>query len=177
VLGCTTGADLAQLAPEATKLAVGVDINPSYLELASERLRPRWSERLQLVCADVAAAELPHGPYDLVHAALLLEYVLPDVIFRRAHDWLGPSGMLSVVTQEPVHGLSPVTDAGVESLHALAARMTLRTAGEVAELALDAGFTVEAQRTLTLPSGKKLTSLLFDKARPSLGRHRGRARC
>jgi hypothetical protein len=85
--------------------------------------------------------------------------------------------MLSVVTQEPVHGLSPVTDAGVEGLHALAARMTLRTAGEVAELALDAGFTVEAQRTLTLPSGKKLTSLLFDKARPSLGRHRGRARC
>jgi SAM-dependent methyltransferase len=177
VLGCTTGADLAQLAPQTTELAVGVDLNPDYLSVASERLRPRWGERVHLVCADVATAELPPGPYDLVHAALLLEYVPPDVLFRRAHDWLGPSGMLSLVTQEPVEGLPAVTDAGVESLHALAARMTLRAAAEVAAQAAESGFVVEAQRTVTLASGKKLTSFLLDKARASLGRRRGRARC
>jgi SAM-dependent methyltransferase len=177
VLGCTTGADLAELAPETTQLAVGVDINPAYLELASVRLRPRLGERIHLVCADVAAAELPPAPYDLVHAALLLEYVAPEVLFGRAHAWLGPSGMLSLATQEPAEGLPAVSEAGIDSLQALATHMTLRTAGEVSALAVEGGFAIAGQRTVTLPCGKKLTSLLFDKARPSLGRHRGRARC
>jgi SAM-dependent methyltransferase len=100
VLGCTTGADLALLDPNATELAVGVDINPSYIEIAAHRLR-RWGDRLRLVTGDVARVELPPGPYDLVHVALLLEYVDPDVVFDRAHSWLGPAGTLSVVTQEP----------------------------------------------------------------------------
>jgi SAM-dependent methyltransferase len=177
VLGCTTGADLAELAPDATELAVGVDINAGYLEVASARLGPALGERLRLVCADLAVAELPPGPYDLVHAALLLEYVQPEVLLSRAHAWLGPSGMLSLVTQEPVEGLPAVSDAGIESLRALSAGMRLRGASDVASLAVDAGFVVESQRTLSLPSGKKLTSFLLDKTRPSLGRHRGRSRC
>ena len=82
-----------------------------------------------------------------------------------------------MVIQEPVQGLPAVSDTGVASLQLLAAHMTLRTAAETAELATAAGFVVAAKTTVALPSGKKLTSLLFDKARPGLGRQRGRARC
>jgi SAM-dependent methyltransferase len=176
VLGCTTGEDLAQLDPRRTTVAVGVDINPEYLRLAGARLQG-WGDRLRFICADVCDAELPPGPYDLVHAALLLEYVPPAVLLRRVHGWLGPSGILSVVIQEPVPGQAAVSDTGFDSLRALAPHMTLRTAAETAELAKAAGFVVAAKTTAALPSGKQLTSLLFDKARPGLGRQRGRARC
>ncbi len=176
VLGCTAGEDLAQLDPNRTKLAVGVDINPEYLRLAGTRLQ-RLGEHLRLIRGDVADVELPPGSYDLIHAALLLEYVAPDLLFRRVHDWLGPSGVLSVVIQEPVQGLAPVSDVGFDGLQSLAAHMTLRTAPEVAELAGAAGFVVAAKRTVSLPTGKQLTSLLFDKVRRGMGRQRGRARC
>src|SRR3954466_12262036 len=69
VLGCTTGEDLALLDRSRTTLAVGVDINPEYLRLASTRLQ-RLGDRLRLIRGDVADLELPPGPYDLVHAAL-----------------------------------------------------------------------------------------------------------
>ena len=77
VLGCTTGADFAELDPSRTALAVGVDINPEYLRLASTRLQGLGGH-LRLIRGDVADVELPPGPYDLVHAALLLEYVAPE---------------------------------------------------------------------------------------------------
>ena len=176
VLGCTTGADVAQLDPAAIELVVGVDLNPDDLEVARRRAAP-LGDRLHLVCGDVAVAVLPPGPYDLVHAALLLEYVSPDLLFRRVQDWLAPAGMLSLVIQEPVEGLPAVSETGVESLRALASRMTLRSAGEVTSLAAEAGFVADARRTVALPSGKKLTSLLFEKIRPSLDRRRGRTRC
>jgi SAM-dependent methyltransferase len=176
VLGCTTGADLALLDANATELAVGVDINPSYIEIAAHRLR-RLGERLRLVTGNVATAELPSGPYDLVHGALLLEYVDPDVLFARARGWLGPAGTLSLVTQEPAPDLRSVSETEYESLRALSGRMTLRAAAEVAALAAGAGFALAARRTVKLPSGKKLVSSLFDKARASLGRRPRQGRC
>lgn len=176
VLGCTTGADLALLDPITTELAVGVDINPSYIEIATMRLR-RLGERLRLVTGNVVSAELPVGPYDLVHAALLLEYVDPDVLFARAHSWLAPAGTLSVVTQEPGPAPPPVSGTEFESLRALDGRQTLRAAGEVAEIAESAGFALAARRTVKLPSGKRLVGSLFDKARPALDRAPRHGRC
>jgi SAM-dependent methyltransferase len=176
VLGCTTGADLALLDPGATELAVGVDLNPHYIEVAAARLR-KLGERLRLVSGDVMTADLPRGPYDLVHAALLLEYVDPDVMFARAHGWLAPAGTLSIVTQEPAPDLPAVGETEFESLRELAGRMTLRAADEVATLAEGAGFALAARRTVKLPSGKKLVGSLFDKARPSLDRGPRRGRC
>jgi SAM-dependent methyltransferase len=176
VLGCTTGGDLALVQPAVTRLAVGVDLNADYLALAAERLGA-LGQRLRLVCGDVACAELPPGPYDLVHAALLLEYVDPPSLLGRISEWLGPAGTFSLVTQEPVKGLPEVSDAGYASLNSLAGRMTLRSADEVAALAAQAGLALASRRAIKLDSGKKLVSSIFDKARPSLGRRRGRARC
>ena len=176
VLGCTTGADLALLDPNATELAVGVDINPSYIEIAATRLR-RLGEKLRLVTGDVVSAELPPGPYDLVHAALLLEYVDPDVLFARARSWLAPAGTLSVITQEPAPELPAVSETEFESLRALDGRMTLRNAGAVAALATHAGFVLASRRTVKLPSGRKLVGSLFDQARPSLGRRERQGHC
>jgi SAM-dependent methyltransferase len=176
VLGCTTGGDLERVDGARTELAVGVDLNGAYLELARERLRSLGS-RVRLVCADVVDAALPEGPYDLVHAALLLEYVDPVAVLGRVHEWLGPSGTCSLVTQEPATGQPAVSDTPHQSLRALARGMTLRTADEVAALAARAGFALADRRIVRLASGKALASQIFDKARGPLKRRRVRARC
>src|SRR5450432_1441858 len=134
VLGCTTGGDLEQVDPGVTEVVVGIDLNPDYLEIARRRSGALGSG-LHLVRGDVLEAELSGGPFDLVHAALLLEYVEPAALFRRIHRWLTPDGICSVVTQEPTAGLPSVSPTEYESLQRLATCMTLRDADEIVHLA------------------------------------------
>src|SRR5579862_3696940 len=94
VLGCGTGGDLQQVDPTVTEVVVGVDINPDYLEIARGR-SSALGPRLHLVCGDVLSAELPPVQFDLVHAALLLEYVDHLSLFRRMYQWLAPDGACS----------------------------------------------------------------------------------
>jgi ubiquinone/menaquinone biosynthesis C-methylase UbiE len=176
VLGCTTGGDLALVDPARTELAVGVDINPAYLEIARGRLRA-LGPRLQLVCADAVQAALPDARYDLIHLALLLEYVDPMAVLERVHGWLGPAGTCSLVTQEPSATQPAVGETPHASLRALAPHMTLRTAEEIEALASRAGFALAQRRTVRLPTGKALVSALFDKARRSMNRPPRRGRC
>ncbi len=134
VLGCTTGQDLQHVDPALTELIVGVDINPAYLEAAKGRLSS-LGPRLHLICEDVLTAELPRVPFDLVHAALLLEYVDPRSLFQRIYAWLSPEGVCSVITQEPAPDVAAISATKYESLQTLAGRMSLRSAEETASLA------------------------------------------
>jgi ubiquinone/menaquinone biosynthesis C-methylase UbiE len=164
VLGCTTGHDLQQVDPALTEVIVGVDINPAYLEVAKGRLSS-LGPQLHLVCDDVLAAELPSVPFDLVHAALLLEYVDPLSLFRRIHHWLSPNGACSVITQEPASDVSAVSNTRYESLQILAKRMSLRSAEDVASVADQAGFHLVRKRAVKLPTGKSFVNSIFGKRR------------
>lgn len=163
VLGCTTGSDIQHVDPSATEMIVGVDINSGYLDLARERLRA-LGPKLQLVHGDVFQVDLPAVAFDLIHVALLLEYVDPLTPFRRIHRWLDSDGICSVVTQEPTVGASAITATSYQSLQLLAGRMSLRNAGEVATLATQAGFRLVHTQTIGLPSGKSLVNSIFEKA-------------
>ena len=160
VLGCTTGSDLESTDPALTDRIVGVDVNRAFVEIARRRLTA-LGPRLHLVAGDVLEATLPDAPFDLVHAALLLEYVDPHALFRRIHRWLAPDGACSVITQDPLPGVAAVSDTGYESLQILSGRMILRNADEVAALAARAGFRLLHQRATTLATGKRLVSSLF----------------
>jgi SAM-dependent methyltransferase len=162
VLGCTTGRDLQQVDPAVTETIVGVDINRDYLELARKRLTA-LGPRLHLIHGDVLTAELPPVQFDLVHAALLLEYVDQPALFRRLYQWLSPGGTCSVITQDPMPGLAPVSSTGYESLQALGSLMSLRSAQEVATIADQAGFRFVRKRAADLPNGKRLVQSIFDK--------------
>ena len=162
ILGCGTGSDLQQVDPAVTEVVVGVDINPDYLEIAKGR-SSALGPRLHLVCGDVLTAELPPVQLDLVHAALLLEYVDQVSLFQRMYQWLSPDGACSVITQEPVPGVAAVSRTEYESLQSLAGQMSLRSADEVAILAGRAGFRLLRKRAVNLPSGKSLVNSIFDK--------------
>ena len=163
VLGCTTGSDLARIDPTVTELAVGVDINPDYLEIARRRLNA-LGPRLHLILGDVLKVELPPVSFELVHAALLLEYVEPRSFFRRVFQWMSPEGTCSMITQEPTSGVPAVSNTGYDSLRRLSGRMTLRNAEEVVALAADAGLREVSRRSIEVSGGKILVSSTFKKS-------------
>lgn len=170
ILGCTTGGDLQHVDPTVTGMVVGVDINPAYIEIARARFTTLGS-RLHLVNGDVMEVDLPAVQFDLVHAALLLEYVEPLSLLRRIHRWLSPEGTCSVVTQEPIPGGAEVSGSGFRGLGILAGRMFLRKADEVVAMAAEAGFRLLRQRAMTLPNGKCLVNSIFEKPRWTESRH------
>jgi SAM-dependent methyltransferase len=160
VLGCTAGADFEVMDQDITDTAVGVDVNPEYLAVARRRLA-HLGRPVTLVCGDVLEVGLPQGPFDLVHAALLIEYVDLTRLVQRLRGWLVPGGRVSIVSQEPVPGVAAVSATGYDSLRSLSDRMSLRPATEIEQAALGVGLALEARRTLELPNGKALTHSVF----------------
>jgi hypothetical protein len=60
--------------------------------------------KLELFCSEAEKFRAPAGAYDLVHAALIFEYVHPEVLVRKISEWLAPAGTCSVVLELPGEG-------------------------------------------------------------------------
>jgi SAM-dependent methyltransferase len=100
VLGCATGNGLEHVDPAITRRVVGVDVNIQYVAIARQR-NLRLGAALELYCEDLLRARLEAGAFDLVHAALVLEYVDPLPAVERIARWLARGGMCSAVVQLP----------------------------------------------------------------------------
>lgn len=161
VLGCSTGADFPLVDPEVTRVCVGVDLNPAALDEARRRGAERACAEVLLVHGDVLEVALPERGFDLIHAALLLEYVDPARLFGRIAAWLDPGGTCVTVTQTPVAGLAAVSCTGHDSLRALASVMTLRTPPQIEVIAQRAGLRRSAARDVRLPGGKRFSVAQF----------------
>jgi SAM-dependent methyltransferase len=167
VLGCTTGGDLALIEPATTTRAVGIDINATYIEEARRNLAGDGRGRgIDLVCADVFDADLGEVEFDLIHVALLFEYVEPAALFRRVRTWLAGGGVCSVVTQDPSAAAPLVSPSPYESLRLLEGHMSLLTSDALARLALDAGLERTAVWTVALPGAKTFSTSVFRRASP-----------
>ncbi len=153
VLGCATGNGFEHLDPQVTRLALGIDLNPNYLAVARRRFG-RNLPGLLLVCGDLARFELAPGSLDLVHAALVLEYVEPHLVIRRAARWLRPGGTLAVVLQPSSECSGKVSATSFASLRCLEGVMRLVEPAVVRALALQAGLVEVKAETLVLESGK-----------------------
>ena len=100
LLGCGTGNGLEHVNPKVTNRVVGVDVNLSFLGVARQRYF-HLGPKLELYCSEAERFRSPPGSFDLVHVALLLEYVHPEVLVRRIAEWLADRGSCSVVLQLP----------------------------------------------------------------------------
>jgi len=159
VLGCTTGNGFEHIDPEITSRVVGVDINSTYLDI----LKARWSGRLpglELIGADIASCEIAPASLDLIHCALVFEYVQPAVVLPKVTAWLRPGGVACCVLQLPSeHG--PVTETGFTSLRRLEPMMKLVDPVSLKALARDLGLCEIRSWTETLPAGKAFFVGLF----------------
>ena len=98
ILGCAGGNGFERVNPEVTARVVGIDINPEYIAITRERFQNRLPG-LELLVADLQTDDVCLEPVELVFAALLFEYVEPDVILRTIHRLLKSNGRLVTVVQ------------------------------------------------------------------------------
>ena len=160
VLGVATGNGLEHVDLQLTGRVVGVDVNLSYLAVTRQRQR-RLGAALELLCNDVERLELDAGRWDLVHAALLLEYVDLRVLVPRVASWLAPRGAFTAVLQLP--GGVPAADSRYPSVRALAAYTRLVPPAELRTLVEAEGLVERRAFVVPLPTGRRYFIGLYEK--------------
>jgi SAM-dependent methyltransferase len=162
VLGCGPGSGLDVVDPACTRRLAAVDLNPDYLALARGR-HPRLAGVAEWICADVATCTLEPAGFDLMHAALLFEYIDPAPLLPRIAGWLAPGGTLSAVIQLP-GGDAAISKTGFASLQSLSGLMALVPPDRLRTMAARAGLTEMSSRQIPLARGKSFWAATF--ARP-----------
>jgi len=163
VLGCSTGNGFEHIDTTITRCVIGIDINPEYLRVLQSRFAQQIPG-LKLLCSDITECELEPRSIDLVHCALVLEYVEPTIVIEKAASWLRPGGCMSVVLQLASPGRDKVTDTGFESVKRLQPVMRLVEPDELGRIAGTAGLRETSSRVDTLESGKQFHVGLYEKA-------------
>jgi SAM-dependent methyltransferase len=160
LLGCATGNGLDRIDASVTRLVTGVDINPEYLDC----LRAAWPAppfELRLECADLMSRRFDAKAFDLVHAALLFEYLDWPQLVPGIAQTLRPGGWLSVVLQAPSGALPAVTRTSYPSLLRLEPVFQFVDPAAVVARGEEVGLELQDRRTDRLPSGKAFELLRF----------------
>ena len=118
VVGCATGNGFDHIDPKVTQRVIGIDINKAYLDILRNRYIHHLSE-LELICSDITSCTLQSESIDLIHAALIFEFVDPRQVLPKLVSWLKPDGILSVVLQVPSCESEFVSETGYTSLKQL----------------------------------------------------------
>jgi SAM-dependent methyltransferase len=177
VLGCTTGNGLEHVDAKTTRQVALVDINPAYLGLAGQRHGQRLP-KLELRQLDLGFDPLPTGPWDLVYAGLLFEYVKPEVLLPKIAGVLAPGGRLLTVLQLPtVDG--PISKTPYSSIGLLAPILRLVEPADFQACCEENALAQEREWRHDLPSGKQFWCAVHVKPDPAItatvpAKHRGR---
>jgi len=157
VLGCGAGNGLEHVDPSVTKRVVGVDVNLQHLGIARQRYF-HLGARLELYCAEVENFRPSGGRFDLVHAALLFEYLHPEVLVRRIAEWVADDGLCSVVLQLP--GGDPL-DVPSKAMRIIERAMRLVPPEELTQLLEHYGLVRKRERVVPLRLGRRLWTAVF----------------
>lgn len=160
LLGCATGNGLDEVDPNVTRHITGVDINPNYLARVKERY-PQPMFGLTLQCADAATIAFEADAFDLVHCALVLEYLDWRQLITAVSPAIRTGGGLCVVLQRPSTVSPAVTPTNYPSLQRLEDAFQFVEPSLVADHARAAGLDLLARRTDPLKSGKAFDVLWF----------------
>ena len=153
VPGCATGNGFEHIDLVVTSRIVGIDVNGEYLGILRER-HARRLPGLELLHADLLEALLEPAAFDLVHAALVLEYVDPAPALARMAAWLRPGGVLTVVLQEPSPDAPPVSRTPFRTVLALEPLLRLVDPALLALQATKLGLVPLDTERVPLPQGK-----------------------
>jgi len=162
VLGCSTGNGFVHVDPSVTSRVVGVDVNPAYLQRLVERF-PHPSFDLDVQCSDLVAYTFESEAFDLVHAALVFEYVEWLRLLPRVVGALRPGGVLSVVLQLESPAAPAVTPTGFTKLRSLESVFRFVEPDVLMAHAAALGLHLKSRRTEQLKSAKAFAVLRFEK--------------
>jgi len=162
VLGCAAGNGFEHLINKNIEQIVGVDVNQEYLSVCKKRFEKKLPQ-LELVCADLNDAEFPNSSFDLIHAALVFEYVKVELVLSKISRWLKPEGILSVVLQLPGNTSTPVSETPYQSLKLLNSIMKLIEPEVFREKVRQYELNEIGNYKIKLQSGKSFLVLLLQK--------------
>jgi ubiquinone/menaquinone biosynthesis C-methylase UbiE len=98
ILGSTDGNGLEHVSKKVTGKVVAVDINPEYTEVAQRRFQKELPQ-CEFICDDVEKYNFPADYFDMIHGALIFEYVNYQKLLEKIAKSLRISGVLSTVIQ------------------------------------------------------------------------------
>lgn len=153
IAGASSGNGLEWLDAAVSRRVVCVDVNAGYLE----ELRASFATpglELETICADIATCPLPSGTFDLVYAALVLEYVDWRVVLPRLAQLVGVGGTLNVVLQRRSVITPAVTPSPFVSLRTLESVFEFVDPDQLIAASSSLGLAVRSRQTETLPSAK-----------------------
>jgi SAM-dependent methyltransferase len=157
LVGCSTGNGLEHVDPSVTRRVVGVDVNLQHLGIARQRFF-HLGPRLELFNADVADFRALPQSFDLVHAALVLEYLHPEVLVRRVSEWLAERGTFSVVLQLPG---GEAREPPSRALQLIVKATRVVPPEELVELCEAYGLALRRHKEVALRQGKRLWHGVF----------------
>lgn len=164
VLGCSTGNGLEHVDPAITTRIVAADINPSFLAVLRARdLRARAA--LEIRDADIDDFAFEDTAFNLVHAALLLEYVDWRALLPRVARALADGGFFSVVLQRPAASTPAVTPTPFVSLRALERVFGFVDPSELIDRCGQLGLLLVERLLHPLPGDKAFDVMRFQKPR------------
>ena len=162
VLGCTAGNGFQHLVNRDFERIVGIDINPEYVGECRN-----WFiqdvQNLQLICANLNELELVNPMFDLIHAALIFEYVDVDALLSKISSWLKPNGILSVVLQLPSDTSSPVSETPYQSVKILIPFIKLVEPEALIKKAEKSRLFLIQESEIKLATGKRFIKAYFKK--------------
>jgi SAM-dependent methyltransferase len=153
ILGCATGNGFEHIDPVVSKRVTAVDLNPEYLDIVQNRFGSKIPG-LHCICQDVVKCELEARSYDLIHCALIFEYLDPSPLIEKISLWVRHKGILVVVLQLPSPKSGSVTRTEFKSLKRLEPIMKLIEPEYLKRQCFDAGFVEIRAYVETLVSGK-----------------------
>ena len=166
ILGSTAGNGFQHLIDRDLDLVVGIDINQEYL-FECRNWFVQDVNNLNLICADLDQLELVNPKFDLIHAALIFEYVAVDSLLLKISNWLQPGGILSALLQLPSKDSAVVSDSPYQSVKLLLPVIKLVDPEIFMQSALRCGLIPDGQSVVTLPTGKSFIQVFFKKAKPA----------
>jgi SAM-dependent methyltransferase len=159
--GCATGNGLDRVDPGRVERVLALDINPEYLALTAARYSELLDDRLYLRRVDLADAlatgeAMAPGGFDLIHAALIFEYVDPALLLPALAAALDSGGVLTVLLQLPTSEQAPVSETPFEGVRILDSVLNLVPPDHFAAIAKAVGlFRLRLERHKLVDSGKE----------------------
>ncbi len=160
LIGCATGNGFEKLEGKNFDNVVGVDINPDYINICRSRYENKIGS-LGLLCGDLLMVNLQQSSFDLIHAALLFEYVDVEKAISKIAGWLKPGGVLSVVLQLSSNSSAPVSETPFESIKILIPYIKLVDENWFIEICENYQLKLEKKYEVELQKGKRFLVVHF----------------
>lgn len=154
VLGCTTGNGFEHLINRNIREVVGIDINKNYLRECYNRFGD-FIPQLKLICGDLNELELHSNRFNLIHAALIFEYVDVNKVLDKIKKWLKLDGILSAVFQLPSEHAAPVSETQYNSLKSLSSIIKLIGIHEIENIIKEKELLLINSYIVNLPHSKR----------------------